>query len=387
MASPIVSGIVSLLKGYDSSLDNDDIQRIIEISADEVPGYVFDSNGWNDEMGYGRVNAYEALKRLQSPYILEHHTASGGYTHSSSGKYTLAFYGLPYHSDGAYTVKRYEVRKTVNFSWLDEAYVWGRGVDATGYSNQIPNFTMGYTDVVSHTNNSATLRTYVYEVWTTLGQPVGWFPTSPSNVEFTYTVHGITGIQPPSVFINGPTVIQDSQGGQWTANVSGGVPPYSYQWSRSFDSGSTWISTGSNSQSYSGTYIDDFILRVQVTDDNSNTAQGGKSILVTSGDGCIMCKRASLPQEFSLNNNYPNPFNPSTKISYALPEASEVSLKIYNVMGQQARPLLNSSVNAGFHEVTFDAQQLPSGFYIARMEAIGQSGKVFTKELKMQLIK
>lgn len=95
----------------------------------------------------------------------------------------------------------------------------------------------------------------------------------------------------------------------------------------------------------------------------------------------------ALPEIFSLQQNYPNPFNPSTQITYALPEAAEVSIKVYNIMGQQVATLVNNNMNAGLHEITFDAGALSSGMYIARMEAVGESGTRFNRELKMQLIK
>src|SRR5690554_4082412 len=94
-----------------------------------------------------------------------------------------------------------------------------------------------------------------------------------------------------------------------------------------------------------------------------------------------------IPEQFSLSQNYPNPFNPTTQISYALPEASDVSINIYNIMGQQVAALVNSNMSAGFHEVNFDAQNLSSGVYIARIYATGTSGEVFSHELKMQLVK
>lgn len=93
------------------------------------------------------------------------------------------------------------------------------------------------------------------------------------------------------------------------------------------------------------------------------------------------------PSEFSLENNYPNPFNPSTQIKFSLPENSEVSLKIYNLMGQEISSLIDNAMEAGLHEATFEGDDLPSGFYIARIQATGVSGKIFSKEIKMQLVK
>ena len=93
------------------------------------------------------------------------------------------------------------------------------------------------------------------------------------------------------------------------------------------------------------------------------------------------------PETFALKNNYPNPFNPATTISVELPEAAVVSLRVYNVMGQQVAQLANGNYPAGYHQVTFDASKLSSGVYIARFEATGASGQLFSRDIKMQLIK
>jgi hypothetical protein len=71
-----------------------------------------------------------------------------------------------------------------------------------------------------------------------------------------------------------------------------------------------------------------------------------------------------LPTEYSISQNYPNPFNPSTSIEYSLPEAGDVTLQIYNLLGQKVRTIFdNVSQSAGTHKVVFDASELPSGIY------------------------
>jgi len=117
---------------------------------------------------------------------------------------------------------------------------------------------------------------------------------------------------------------------------------------------------------------------------NSNTAMvQGESIF---GKG-LAAKRQELPNAFGIDQNYPNPFNPSTTINYALPEQAEVTLKVYNIMGRHVATLVNRIVEAGKHRAQFQGQGLASGMYIARLQAVGASGKNFTKELIMQLIK
>jgi hypothetical protein len=85
---------------------------------------------------------------------------------------------------------------------------------------------------------------------------------------------------------------------------------------------------------------------------------------------------------FDLAQNYPNPFNPTTKIAYSIASKSDVSLKVYNLLGQEVATLVNSVKNAGTHEVKFDASQLSSGVYFYTL-----STGDFVSTKKMMLIK
>ena len=90
---------------------------------------------------------------------------------------------------------------------------------------------------------------------------------------------------------------------------------------------------------------------------------------------------SAVPTEYKLGN-YPNPFNPTTVIQYALPEAGQVSLKVYNILSQEVADLVNETQSAGIHEVSFNARNLPTGIYIARLQA---GSKVMS--MKLQLVK
>ncbi|MCX6170063.1 MAG: T9SS type A sorting domain-containing protein [Ignavibacteriales bacterium] len=76
-----------------------------------------------------------------------------------------------------------------------------------------------------------------------------------------------------------------------------------------------------------------------------------------------------IPTEFALMQNFPNPFNPTTNIKFALPKESNVTLKIYNILGEEVANLVNKVMPAGYHTVNFDATKLASGMYIYRIEA------------------
>ena len=75
------------------------------------------------------------------------------------------------------------------------------------------------------------------------------------------------------------------------------------------------------------------------------------------------------PGEFRLEQNFPNPFNPSTMIQYDIPHQSMVTLTVYNSLGQKVESLINEMQDAGYHEVKFDASGLASGAYFYRIQA------------------
>jgi len=100
--------------------------------------------------------------------------------------------------------------------------------------------------------------------------------------------------------------------------------------------------------------------------------------------------QVDLPKDFLLQSNYPNPFNPSTTIEFALPKSAFVTLKIYNLLGEVVATLIAEQRAAGIHQLNWDARGLASGVYLYRLEAGDPStgsGQVFVQAKKLILMR
>jgi len=140
-------------------------------------------------------------------------------------------------------------------------------------------------------------------------------------------------------------------------------------------------------------YVDDAILRtndytytVTATDFGLNESGQAEPVVVPKSTVNVI-EAAELPTEFALKPNYPNPFNPETTIEFALPEASKVNLKIYNLTGQLVRELVTSDYPAGYQKVIWDGRDqygknAGSGVYIYTLKAGS-----FSQTRKMILIR
>lgn len=130
-----------------------------------------------------------------------------------------------------------------------------------------------------------------------------------------------------------------------------------------------------------------FRIRFRLTSDQSLQGTGWyvDDIKITNFQGpatYIENNTGLIPNKFSLEQNFPNPFNPSTQINYSVAKAGIVKISVFDILGKEVKTLVNEFKNPGYYAVDFDGTNLSSGFYFYRM----QSGN-FVDTKKMSLIK
>jgi len=203
---------------------------------------------------------------------------------------------------------------------------------------------------------------------------------------------------PLSVQITGPTIMNWGETATFTANTAGGTLPYTnYIWYQRNDGSSTAAaaneSTGSigssglpigrwsqiigfdglSSVNYMAQY-DQFSLKCIAYDSDGSFAEDIHSVLAGGLPKRTLSEVISIPNEYSLLDNYPNPFNPTTTIQYGLPKESEVVLHVYDLTGKEVNTLVNASQAAGWYTVQWngtssEGEPVGTGMYIARIQA------------------
>ncbi|MGB8321233.1 MAG: T9SS type A sorting domain-containing protein [Ignavibacteriaceae bacterium] len=112
---------------------------------------------------------------------------------------------------------------------------------------------------------------------------------------------------------------------------------------------------------------------------------------VITGEGINLKKsfiiNYTAPKEYALSQNFPNPFNPTTTIRYDLPIDSKVTIKIYDILGNEVKTLVDQNQSAGYKEIRFNGASLASGVYIYRMIANNPGRQNFVSIKKMMMVK
>jgi hypothetical protein len=168
--------------------------------------------------------------------------------------------------------------------------------------------------------------------------------------------------------------------------------PYTYEFSAGDEDGDAllwevesvpgWLSVGAGGRALTGTpSLSDTgvgVVSIKVTDPHGQSIRQVFRVGVVRKTITEMTSLPSIPVAFSLEQNFPNPFNPATRIRYDLPFRTQVKLEVYNTIGQQVASLQNGEQVAGRYEVAFEGSGLATGVYIYRIQAgaFVRSGKM-----------
>ena len=175
----------------------------------------------------------------------------------------------------------------------------------------------------------------------------------------------------------------------FTANVTddAGRDNYTYQWYRApvvGDQPGSWEELGTTQTIYLKCTIWPFFLKCLIDDNNGLNEE---TIITQYGNFEKKPPEISLPNDFNLFQNHPNPFNPETTLKFAVPENVSVTLNIYDITGKLVRNLVNETKRRGFHNVEWDGKdyngnKVSSGVYIYKLRAGS-----FIDSKKMTLLK
>jgi len=147
---------------------------------------------------------------------------------------------------------------------------------------------------------------------------------------------------------------------------------------RTTDGGTTWTEQSSGTTTW--------LFGVSFTDSKNGTAVGWRgTILRTTNGGVTFVEEKEIdviPNKYKLSQNFPNPFNPSTKIRYSVPQSSNVVIKVFDILGNEIEILVDEQKTTGTYEITWYAESLPSGIYFYQLQTSG-----FIETKKMVLMK
>ncbi len=276
-----------------------------------------------------------------------------------------------------------KIHKTIVSYLVGKNYVFV-GSNRPGLQYKVDNVTFTQTQFfewdLNSTHNLAAVSPqlagnirYAFQSWSNNGDSVQNVNinanTSAYTVNYKVQYKLLTMIQPSGIpaVITGGNIFYDSSS---TANIS--ISPLQVQYNNRTYWFQRWQGTGNGS--YTG------------TEPNPQITMHGVIVETAVWDTIppigINSQGTEIPKEFSLNQNYPNPFNPVTKIKFALPVSGFVSLKIYDILGNEIHVLDASYRQAGYYEAEFDASNLASGIYFYKLETEG-----YTATKKMTLVK
>lgn len=313
MASPHVTGAVALLLEKNGNLNYDQVVTIIKNTAKKDS---YTGNSPNNVYGHGKLDAYNAFNN----------TPGGG-----GGQTTILQEG-------------FESNFPPN-GWLHQSlnsgYTWQSGNPQNSNFNQI-----------DPTSTSSALCPWVaqnQDEW--LVTPSFNLGSGSASIEF-YAGYSTQWLSSATLKLN----ISNNGGSSWIQ-----------LWSADNDGqGWIWRNKSIDLTSYSNQQGLKLAWQYVGNDGDLIALDGIKLLGYTTTD---VEDEEAVVSKFELSQNFPNPFNPSTIIKYSIPEASKVSLTIFNLLGEAVSTLVNESKSAGNYTVEFNAADLSSGVYLYKLQA------------------
>lgn len=385
-ACPHAAGVAALILSVNRCLTGIQVKQILELSCDKVSGYCYNPgkpNGlWNNEMGYGRINAFKAVQyafSLQTNLFFN----TSGIDDGPTNQYTWVLNngGCSQLAAASYIVKRHEIRATVSYPATQAPILVG---SSNGFSTANPNNGNYFIETIGLSSTSATVRTFVYEVISTIsGQPLSWVPTDPSNVRFDFTV--LSSLSTDLYFQNQNVTGTETHnainkieaGKNVTNTVSVGDYVVSNSANVTFHAGDEIILSDGTVVEAGGifhAFVDPFFTCTQYPMGivvNSSRVNSSYPRVIENYQ-VIKIKDTAIATIYENNQirNFPNPFSNSTTIEYQIKESQSVKITISNKCGQELIVLQNKTKHeVGTYQIKFDGFNIPSGIYLCTLEA------------------
>ncbi|MFC1529816.1 S8 family serine peptidase [Gemmatimonadota bacterium] len=390
LAAPHATGLASLMWGENSDLTSYDIEWIQKYTAVPIGSEY-------KKYGTGRLDAEEALLRSKSPYQFDRGNATWTRTHQNTQWYwATSPDGFRLDADplpsGTYYVDRWELSFSSSDNYWGEPWAWLSMMGYSGASSNSPvSYDYQYMDG-SVTWTQQELSTYFYYILEDDEEtPINmWVPFDPTGIPKKYTITG-KPLTPPSE-IGELEGYYDSRQElvvlYWPSSSEYEHVDFYRIWRA--EDGGEYERLGSTGP-VSGptvTYEDDefyyplpdyYTYKVQAHNAAGYGPYSNETQPIGIGGPEMASAKAvsSAPDSLTLENNYPNPFNPSTIIKYGLPFNTHVKLSILNTRGQTIRILIDESIQAGWHTTNWDGKdtsgrEVSSGIYFYLVEANGK---------------
>ncbi len=391
-ACPHAAGVMALILSVNRCLTGQEARNILELSCEKVGNYCYTPtsnrpNGyWNNQMGYGRINA---LKAVQYAFSLQttSFTNLSGTNQGATGNFqwVLASGGCSGLAAATYVVKRHEIKATVTYPYTQAPIIVGT---SNGFSAANPNNGNYFLNVESINETSATVRTWVYEVVSTVsGQQLSWVPTQPSNIRFNFTILSALSTD---IFLQNETVYKGTvahnamnriEAGRDVTNaipfgdyvVEGDANVTQHAGNIIRLGSGTHIKPGHNG--YFRAYVDPFFTCTQfpqgIIVNNNDTPfpkvidfYETKKLDETKLSTATLTSITQGDKNQNSIKNFPNPFSENTTIEYQIEKSYFVTITVFDHCGRQVLLLKNKTPHEkGTYQLNLEGVKLVPGIY------------------------